>query len=514
MTTSMGILLLTMVSSFQANAKNWNQSSTELENIGVLRDGTKIPHKYIPNDRTAEHFLSKYLRISGYLKTADASETPMKLTGPKTTSSVIREEMKNSSLLSYLLYDKGEVIVDELTTKFSGRVNNDTKLYSYSMGKTMVSYLLGHAICDGYIAGVGQVIDDWPLVSNTLYDNQRIIDIINMSAGDQDYIDLKHRLKKSNKVSGNLTLEEIFSTELKDSKKGLVRYNYSGLPPKLILNYIVFKSGNKFDDLLSNAFTKSTMVGDKVFFRGIETRRITSGSLNANFNATRYDFLRIAISILEHWKNDTCVGKYLKEIYNKRIQKKTEVPSHHRYDFDFWRGYGGFFHTDYRTMKGRTIMGMDGYGGQMIWIDFDQSRIVYVHTVHHGHDWQKIVARVIKGEEDIYELLDIKVIDEEPVIIGQSNDRTTKYDRTVSGMKVRFKCLADYAAANGISDLPTEQEIESLTTNLEGNDYYRSKRQIVKAGISKEAMDANKAALVRLVNFEGTNDEYCAKPLL
>ena len=105
------------------------------------------------------------------------------------------------------------------------------------------------------------------------------------------------------------------------------------------------------------------------------------------------------------------------------------------------------------------------------------------------------------------------VIDEEPVIIGQSNDRTTKYDRTVSGMKVRFKCLADYAAANGISDLPTEQEIESLTTNLEGNDYYRSKRQIVKAGISKEAMDANKAALVRLVNFEGTNDEYCAKPL-
>ena len=90
----------------------------------------------------------------------------------------------------------------------------------------------------------------------------------------------------------------------------------------------------------------------------------------------------------------------------------------------------------------------------------------------------------------------------------------TKYDRTVAGMKVRFKCLADYAAANDISDLPSEQEIVSLTTNLEGNYYYRSKGQIVKAGISKEAMDANKAALVRLVNFEGTNEEYCAKPVL
>jgi len=89
-----------------------------------------------------------------------------------------------------------------------------------------------------------------------------------------------------------------------------------------------------------------------------------------------------------------------------------------------------------------------------------------------------------------------------------------KYDRTVAGMRVRFKCLVDYAAANDISDLPTEQEIESLTTNLEGNDYYRSHRQIVKAGISKKAMDANKKALVRLINFEGTNEEYCAKPVL
>ncbi|MDC0476675.1 alginate lyase family protein [Alphaproteobacteria bacterium] len=97
----------------------------------------------------------------------------------------------------------------------------------------------------------------------------------------------------------------------------------------------------------------------------------------------------------------------------------------------------------------------------------------------------------------------------------QANETSKpKYDRTVAGMKVRFKCLVEYAAANDIAGLPSKQEIESLTTNLEGNDYYRSKRQIVKAGISKESMDANKAALVRLVNFEGTNDEYCAKPLL
>ena len=39
------------------------------------------------------------------------------------------------------------------------------------------------------------------------------------------------------------------------------------------------------------------------------------------FFATRYDYLRIAKSILDDWQNDTCMGKYLKTIYKNRIPK-------------------------------------------------------------------------------------------------------------------------------------------------------------------------------------------------
>jgi len=38
-------------------------------------------------------------------------------------------------------------------------------------------------------------------------------------------------------------------------------------------------------------------------------------------------------------------------------------------------------------------------------------------------------------------------------------------------------------------------------------------KQIIKAGISKESMVSNKKALIRLVNFEGSNEDYCAKPV-
>jgi hypothetical protein len=37
------------------------------------------------------------------------------------------------------------------------------------------------------------------------------------------------------------------------------------------------------------------------------------------FYATRYDYLRIAKAMLDDWQNDTCVGKYLKTIFENRI---------------------------------------------------------------------------------------------------------------------------------------------------------------------------------------------------
>ena len=87
-----------------------------------------------------------------------------------------------------------------------------------------------------------------------------------------------------------------------------------------------------------------------------------------------------------------------------------------------------------------------------------------------------------------------------------------KYDRSVAGMNLRFECLNDYAKANAITGLPSKIEIAALIANLEGVTFYRSHRQIVKAGVSQKAVDLNKAALLRIVNFEGTNKAYCAKP--
>ena len=48
------------------------------------------------------------------------------------------------------------------------------------------------------------------------------------------------------------------------------------------------------------------------------------GILDSHFWATRYDYLRIAKAMLDDWQNDTCVGKYLKTLWENRVDTEND----------------------------------------------------------------------------------------------------------------------------------------------------------------------------------------------
>ena len=107
-----------------------------------------------------------------------------------------------------------------------------------------------------------------------------------------------------------------------------------------------------------------------------------------SFYADRYDYLRIAKSIMDHWNNDTCVGKYLKNIYEQRINKnKKSYDGDRSGQFDvamYTKKYGGQFHFDYPGLEDKVIFGLGGRGGQAILIDVENSRIVAINSMHYN----------------------------------------------------------------------------------------------------------------------------------
>ena len=105
----------------------------------------------------------------------------------------------------------------------------------------------------------------------------------------------------------------------------------------------------------------------------------------------RYDYLRIANMMMKHWNNDTCVGKYLKTMYETRIDKDKLKYSMNRGNFQATQSYGGQFHFDPIGIEDRPILMMDGAHGQQVVIDFDNNRIITAHSVERNYDYHNLI---------------------------------------------------------------------------------------------------------------------------
>ena len=90
--------------------------------------------------------------------------------------------------------------------------------------------------------------------------------------------------------------------------------------------------------------------------------------------------------MMDDYQNNTCVGKYLKEIYDRKIPKNINHDGDKSEPlFNRTYSYGGQFHLDYPGLKKRIVFGMGGYGGQAILIDVENSRIVVVNSIHYNN---------------------------------------------------------------------------------------------------------------------------------
>lgn len=326
----------------------------------------------------------------------------------------IDKEMQKTGLLSYLLFEDGEIVIDKISppNRLGLLFNNDTKWTTASIGKSYTSYVVGQAICDGYIKGVDVQLNDWPLLKKTLYENVKLIDLLNMAAGDQKLVK-NNDLAKGKGIEKNPnvnTLKYHMEGYFKGSKPSKNIYNYSNLVSNIILNYVWHKSNGDFHKITDKVFKEKAKIENSVYFLKISQRttqgrregikykydvKDSDGPLRYSMEATRYDHLRIARAILDEWKNDTCVGKYFKEIYDRRIPKKRKEYTK-TVAYTYGKSYGGQFHFDFGGFKDRKIFALDGAYGQSILIDMDNSKIVSINAIHMNYNWHKIALQALK----------------------------------------------------------------------------------------------------------------------
>ena len=313
---------------------------------------------------------------------------------------------KETGIISYLLFENDQIVIDEsdIPTSVEGDKIIDGLLPSHSMGKSLTSYITGHAICEGYIDSVNVKLNDWPLIQNTLYEDSILLDLLNMKAGDQKWVGERRNVGSDNRIKGPMNenvnvigLMKVMNEYLRGTEKSKLIYNYSALTTNVILNYVKFKTGDDWEKLLNKVYNKHVGVKNSVYLqRSKKYLRTDFISARYSFYANKYDYLRIAKAIMDDWHNDTCAGKYLKTIYENRVKKKDNTKEADDVGL-YTKSYGGQFHFDiFGIKKTRKIIGMSGFAGQQILIDLDNKRIIVVNSLYKNYNWKKIVHSVIK----------------------------------------------------------------------------------------------------------------------
>ena len=358
----------------------------------------ELPERVRPNDATISYYQARYHNLIQRRK----SQNRLYIVKPKGNAVDFRYELNKSSLilekelsegyiLSYLFYENGVIKYNGKAKdgRFNKNIDDETRFFSHSTGKSITSYILGHAICQGYISSMDEVID-WPMMSKTLYQGQRIRDLLNMNAGDRHIVDKRStRIKGSRLHHRDMDLETI-ATFLEGTKRQGNGVFYNNFLADVIANYIAFKSGDNYDDLMRSVFQDKVKIKYSISY---EKHKSWGGTLkywgdpqtqaSYSYHMVRTDFLRLAEAMMKDYQKQTCVGKYLKQA---RLQALT-WPKYRPFKnnsklwlHNYAKKYGAQFYFDFHGMDGRNVFGTEGFNGQNMMIDMDNSRIIVTNS--------------------------------------------------------------------------------------------------------------------------------------
>jgi hypothetical protein len=375
----------------------------------------EIPERERPNDATIslyedgrrDYFTQLKSRGNMYTISPKGNAEPFKSV-KNIKSETLEKQLAKGYILSYLFYDDGTIKYNGVpdSGRFDRDIDDQTLFFTHSTGKSIVSYIVGHAICAGYINTVDEPVN-WPLMSNTLYQGQPLINLLNMNAGDKHTVN-----ERSSHVVGSNNhhrdMDHIsIAYFLEGTKRKGDKLFYNNVLTDIIASYVAHRAGDDYAQLLESVFQDKIKIENEVHFelhrKTSSAHKKLSGKIETrasySFLITRGDLLRVAVAMMLDYQQKTCVGTYLRDLQAQAISwpkyrpnKKNASLAIHNYP----RKYEGQFYFDFHRMNGRNIMATEGYNGQNIMIDLDNSRIVVTQSAASAWDQRTYILNVIR----------------------------------------------------------------------------------------------------------------------
>jgi CubicO group peptidase (beta-lactamase class C family) len=268
--------------------------------------------------------------------------------------------------VALVLIDKGSVVFEGI----SKGANRDSRFVSFSMAKSIMSIMVGHALCERKITSLEDTADMYASeLKGTTAGKATIKSLLAMSSGNQvpgnlngqPYGDATYRL-----LTQSVSMRSLIKNYDNDNNKSIfgTTWNYNNLDTDSLYFVVKGATGNKFSDFFKNVFVENVGLKDPTIWAvDNEGNQIT----HSFYFASLGDWTRIALYIRDQIKNnhDSCMGKYLKESTTRKAWANS--PDFHGYGYQFFIN---------NKVTGSKDFWMVGFGGQRIGFDLDKDKII------------------------------------------------------------------------------------------------------------------------------------------
>ena len=300
----------------------------------------------------------------------------------------VKSATKTSSMLSVLLYDGKQIVYDWRRSD----IDEDLKIYSMSMSKSVISYLVGKAYCDGRIESLEDPLGKYiPDLKGSYYANVKIFESLDMAAGDRKLYgggkggiggdwDL-YFTPIYDRTSSVLEIVRALGDTKQPKKK---KFKYTNANPDLLGIVLVNVSPEGFSEFVAKALADPA---------GLEhsTRFLTDSASHPlashAFYATRKDWMRIGIKFSEDFNSEGCIGDYLRSAVSEPVRTR---------DDDCTR-YGKFFWL--KCPNSSKSIQMKGHGGQRAIFDPKTNQVLMIHSIRHDYNKKGVIRSLLKKKK-------------------------------------------------------------------------------------------------------------------
>jgi len=320
---------------------------------------------------------------------------------PKTLIQSADKIMSNHPIIGLLIIKNGEIVVQ----KFQYGRTNENLFRSFSIAKTFTAMLVGIAIEKGFISSVeDKVFKYWPEISNSVYGNVSIKNLLRMSSAIYDddksidtedtpttklYEILNHKDAFNNPkffedyINNIKIADKLRLTNLKQGEKPI----YTSVDTEILTRVLVKVTKKNITELTSEWLWKP--MGGRGYAKWLysTTDFIENGA--GGFNASLLDYGRFGVLLANDGKREG--NQIIPKEFLLDATSKDRVPENFKKNDDFYDlGYG--YQTWILQNKERTFCAL-GHYGQFLCVQ-PETKIVYVQFSAGGHsDENKLLLK-------------------------------------------------------------------------------------------------------------------------